>query len=256
MQSVFLDRFRGEIKSHVGEIESALALGATPDVASLPYLRAAYKASLIPSIDNVRSLGIVWIPGIMAGMVLSGASPIYAALYQFVVISTIFSAAAVTCLTASYLITRARLHRQPAVICPRINPSLSIPPPGRISLASAMSSPQQSESLPTTAPVARREPKTTTIHGHTLVDDYAWLRDKSSPEVIAYLEAENSYSTSIMQSTDALQQTLYDEMVSHIKETDESVPFPDRDYFYYSRTEQGRQYPIYCRKVRKLAEKR
>jgi putative ABC transport system permease protein len=106
MQSVFLDRFRGELKSHVGEIESALALGATPDVASLPYLRAAYKASLIPSIDNVRSLGIVWIPGIMAGMVLSGASPIYAALYQFVVISTIFSAAAVTCLTASYLITR------------------------------------------------------------------------------------------------------------------------------------------------------
>jgi putative ABC transport system permease protein len=106
MQSLFLDRFRGEIKSHVGEIESALALGATPDVASLPYLRAAYKASLIPSIDNVRSLGIVWIPGIMAGMVLSGASPIYAALYQFVVISTIFSAAAVTCLTASYLITR------------------------------------------------------------------------------------------------------------------------------------------------------
>ncbi len=106
MQSVFLDRFRGEIRSHVGEIESALALGATPDVASLPYLRAAYRASLIPSIDNVRSLGIVWIPGIMAGMVLSGASPIYAALYQFVVISTIFSAAAVTCLTASYLITR------------------------------------------------------------------------------------------------------------------------------------------------------
>ena len=106
MQSVFLDRFRGELRSHVGEIESALALGATPDVASLPYLRAAYKASLIPSIDNVRSLGIVWIPGIMAGMVLSGASPIYAALYQFVVISTIFSAAAVTCLTASYLITR------------------------------------------------------------------------------------------------------------------------------------------------------
>ncbi len=121
-------------------------------------------------------------------------------------------------------------------------------------MPSAMSSPQQSEPLPTTAPVARREPKPTTIHGNTLVDDYAWLRDKSSPEVIAYLEAENSHSTSIMQDTDALQQTLYDEMVSHIKETDESVPFPDRDYLYYSRTEQGRQYPIYCRKVRELAE--
>jgi putative ABC transport system permease protein len=105
-QSIFLERFRGEIHSHVGEIESALALGATPDVATIRYLRAAFKASLIPSIDNVRSLGIVWIPGLMAGMVLSGSSPIYAALYQFIVITTIFSAAAVTCLSASYLVTR------------------------------------------------------------------------------------------------------------------------------------------------------
>lgn len=106
MQSIFLDRLRGELTSHTGEVESALALGATAEVAALPYVRAAYRASLIPSIDNVRSLGIVWIPGIMAGMVLSGASPIYAALYQFVVLSTIFSAAAVTCLTSSYLVTR------------------------------------------------------------------------------------------------------------------------------------------------------
>ena len=106
MQSIFLDRLRGEITSHVGEIESALALGATPDVALGRYLRAAYRASLIPSMDNVKSLGIVWIPGIMAGMVLSGASPVYAALYQFVVITTIFSAAALTCLVSSYLVTR------------------------------------------------------------------------------------------------------------------------------------------------------
>ncbi len=105
MQSIFLDRFRSEVIGHFGEVESALALGASPDVAVQPYLRAAYKASLIPSIDSIRSLGIVWIPGIMAGMVLSGASPVYAALYQFVVISTIFSAAALTCLTCSYLVT-------------------------------------------------------------------------------------------------------------------------------------------------------
>ncbi len=105
MQSIFLDRFRGEVASHVGEIESALALGASPDVALGRYLRAAYRASLIPSLDNVKSLGIVWIPGIMAGMVLSGASPVYAALYQFVVLTTIFSAAAVTCLVCSYLVT-------------------------------------------------------------------------------------------------------------------------------------------------------
>jgi len=106
MQSIFLDRFQGEVTSHVGEIESALALGASPDVALGRYLRAAYKASLIPSLDNVRSLGIVWIPGIMAGMVLSGASPVYAALYQFVVLTTIFSAAALTCLISSYLVTK------------------------------------------------------------------------------------------------------------------------------------------------------
>jgi len=105
MQSIFLDRLRGEVASHVGEIESALALGASSDIALERYLRAAYRASLIPSLDNVRSLGIVWIPGIMAGMVLSGASPVYAALYQFVVLTTIFSAAALTCLVSSYLVT-------------------------------------------------------------------------------------------------------------------------------------------------------
>ncbi|AXC14481.1 YbbM seven transmembrane helix protein [Acidisarcina polymorpha] len=106
MQSIFLDRLRGEVTSHIGEIESALALGASPDVALSRYLQAAYRASLIPSLDNVKSLGIVWIPGIMAGMVLSGSSPVYAALYQFVVLTTIFSAAALTCLVCSYLVTR------------------------------------------------------------------------------------------------------------------------------------------------------
>lgn len=104
-QSLFLDRLRGEVTSHTGEIESALALGAGPEAALLPYLKAAYSACLIPSIDNIRSLGIVWIPGIMAGMVLSGASPLYAALYQFVVLTTIFSASALTCLVSSHMVT-------------------------------------------------------------------------------------------------------------------------------------------------------
>lgn len=105
-QSIFLDRLRGEVVAHVGEIESALALGATPDTAVDCYLQAAFRASLIPAIDNIRSLGIVWIPGIMAGMVLSGASPLYAALYQFVVLTTIFSSSALACLVASHLVTR------------------------------------------------------------------------------------------------------------------------------------------------------
>ncbi|HEV2276158.1 MAG TPA: ABC transporter permease [Acidobacteriaceae bacterium] len=104
MQSLFLDRLRDDILAHIGEVESALALGASPQTAAMPYISAAFRASLIPSVDNIRSLGIVWIPGLMAGMVLSGSSPVYAALYQFVVLSIIFSAAALTCFTASYLV--------------------------------------------------------------------------------------------------------------------------------------------------------
>jgi putative ABC transport system permease protein len=103
-QALFLDRLHGEVTAHVGEIESALALGAAAEAALAPYRAAAFRASLIPSINNIRSLGIVWIPGIMAGMVLSGSSPVYAALYQFVVLTTIFSAATLTCLVTSRLV--------------------------------------------------------------------------------------------------------------------------------------------------------
>jgi oligopeptidase B len=99
-----------------------------------------------------------------------------------------------------------------------------------------------------TPPIARRERLETRLHGQTLIDDYAWMREKTSPEVAAYLEAENAYTDAVMKPTRPLQKTLYDEMVSHIKETDASVPFREGDYFYYSRTEQDRQYPIYCRK--------
>lgn len=106
IQSLFLNRFLGEVRSHRGEIESALALGAPPDHAAAHYLRASFHASLIPATDNLRSLGIVWIPGMMAGMVLSGSSPIYAALYQFVILGMIFTAGGVSCLTATYLAPR------------------------------------------------------------------------------------------------------------------------------------------------------
>jgi oligopeptidase B len=97
-------------------------------------------------------------------------------------------------------------------------------------------------------PIARRQPNVNTFHGHRLTDDYAWLREKTSPEVIAFLEQENAYTGAVMKPTEELQAKLYEEMLSHIKETDVSVPFRDKDYFYYSRTEQGAQYPIYCRK--------
>jgi len=106
----------------------------------------------------------------------------------------------------------------------------------------------ETSALQIAAPVARIEHTETTLHNHTLIDYYAWLRQKSSPEVTAYLEAENAYTDAVMKPTESLQKTLYGEMVSHIKETDESVPFRDGSYFYYSRTEQSLQYPIYCRK--------
>ena len=85
-----------------------------------------------------------------------------------------------------------------------------------------------------------------------LPDDYAWLQDKNDPEVIAYLENENRYSNAWLAPTVNLQKQLYDEMLSHIKETDESVPYRHRDFFYYSRTVERSQYPIYCRKFRSL----
>src|SRR6266851_2179054 len=81
-----------------------------------------------------------------------------------------------------------------------------------------------------------------------MVDNYFWLRDKKNPEVKAYLEAENAYTDAMMKPTEGLQKKLYDEMLSRIKETDIEVPYKDGDYFYYSRTEAGKQYQIHCRK--------
>ena len=99
-----------------------------------------------------------------------------------------------------------------------------------------------------TPPVATIVPTTHTIHGDTRTDNYRWLQDKTSAEVIAYLNAENDYTKSVMEPTEALQKTLYDEMLSRIQETDLSVPYKYGDWLYYVRTEEGKQYPIYCRK--------
>jgi len=101
---------------------------------------------------------------------------------------------------------------------------------------------------PVTAPVAHIIPKTTVIHGDTLVDNYYWLREKTNPEVIKYLEEENAYTASVMKHTEKLQKKLYKEMLGRIQETDLSVPSRKDDYFYYKRTVKGKQYPIYCRK--------
>jgi oligopeptidase B len=96
-------------------------------------------------------------------------------------------------------------------------------------------------------PVARKERTETKLHGITLTDDYAWLRAKDNPEVKAYLDAENAYAEAITAPLADLRERLYQEMLSHLKQTDVSVPFRDRDWWYYTRTEEGLQYAIHCR---------
>ena len=97
-------------------------------------------------------------------------------------------------------------------------------------------------------PVAKKVPHATEVNGHKMVDNYFWLRDKPNPEVRAYLEAENVYTDAVMKPTEPFQKKLYDEMLGHIKETDVDVPYRQGEYFYYVRTEAGKQYPIRCRR--------
>jgi oligopeptidase B len=103
---------------------------------------------------------------------------------------------------------------------------------------------------PPKPPTAKKVPKTTQIHGYTVTDDYAWMADKtkSDKDVLAYLKAEADYADVMMKPTAGFQEALYKEMLARIKETDENVPYRRGDYFYYTRTEQGKQYPIFCRK--------
>src|SRR5258705_2692695 len=96
-------------------------------------------------------------------------------------------------------------------------------------------------------PMAEKKTKTTNIHGETLVDDYFWLREKTNPAVMTYLHGENDYAEAVMKPTAALQEKLYNEMLSHIKQTDRNVPYRWGNYFYYTRTVEGKQYPIFCR---------
>jgi len=101
---------------------------------------------------------------------------------------------------------------------------------------------------PPTPPVVRKIPHEITTHGHTRVDDYYWMRDKSNPEVIAYLEAENEYTAQVTSHLQEFSANLYTEMVGRIQETDDSVPERRGNYYYYYRTEEGQQYRIHCRK--------
>ncbi len=102
---------------------------------------------------------------------------------------------------------------------------------------------------PTIAPpMAKQIPKELTKHGDTRVDEYYWLRDRENQEVIDYLNAENDYTKQMLVHTEELQEKLFNEIVGRIKQTDESVPYLDNGYYYYTRYEEGKEYPIFCRK--------
>jgi oligopeptidase B len=108
--------------------------------------------------------------------------------------------------------------------------------------------PDAASIAPFAPPAARREACIFELHGDRRVDDYFWLREKESPEVRAYLEAENAYTASVLKPTEPLQEMLYQEMLARIKQTDLSVPARFGGYVYYSRTEEGKQYAIWCRR--------
>lgn len=97
-------------------------------------------------------------------------------------------------------------------------------------------------------PVAPRYPHVTEVHGMTLTDDYYWMRDKEDPQVMDYIQEENAYTQQVMAGTERLQKRLYHEMVSRIRENDRDVPEQEGHFEYYSRTVEGKEYPVYCRK--------
>ena len=97
-------------------------------------------------------------------------------------------------------------------------------------------------------PETEKKPKITEINGDRMVDNYFWLREKTNPAVIAHLEAENAYTGAMMKPTEALQEKLYNEILSHIKQTDVNVPYKKDGYYYFSKTKEGLQYPIFFRK--------
>jgi oligopeptidase B len=102
------------------------------------------------------------------------------------------------------------------------------------------------------APLAQKKPFPMTIHNHTRIDDYYWLNNRENPEVIDYLNAENTYTEKVMAPIASQKESLFEEMKARIKEKDESVPYKDGSYFYYSKYVEGGEYPVYCRKHKTL----
>src|SRR5262252_4610777 len=97
-------------------------------------------------------------------------------------------------------------------------------------------------------PVATRRPVEHRLHGDLRIDDYAWLREKENPEVIRHLEAENAYTCGVLCPAGPFQESLYNEMLSRIQQTDLSVPYQLRGHLYFTKTLEGKQYPLHYRK--------
>ena len=115
-----LERFRADVATHVGQVEAGLALGADPAATVASYVQSAVYASLIPRLDMLKSLGLVWIPGVMAGMMVSGASPVYAGIYQFTIVAMILAASGITGLIVTLLVrSRAFSPAAQLVLRPR-----------------------------------------------------------------------------------------------------------------------------------------
>ncbi len=102
------------------------------------------------------------------------------------------------------------------------------------------------------APIAKKNPKILSKHGDERLDNYYWLNDRENPEVIAHLTLENNYTNAVLNHTQGFQKKLFDEMVGRIKQTDESVPYKSNGYWYYSRFETKKEYPIYCRRMESM----
>lgn len=126
-----IERFRADVTAHTGQVEAALALGAAPGATVSRFVRSAVYASLIPRLDSIKSLGIVWVPGMMAGMIVSGANPVYAGVYQFIVMAMIFAAASITSLCIALLLrARAFSPAEQLILSPH-GPGKRPPVPGK-----------------------------------------------------------------------------------------------------------------------------
>jgi putative ABC transport system permease protein len=116
-----MERFRADVTAHLGQIEAGLALGAAPAVTVSPYVQSAVYASLLPRLDMLKSLGFVWIPGVMAGMLVSGASPVYAGIFQFIIVAMILAASGIAGLVATLMMrTRAFSTAEQLVLHPDV----------------------------------------------------------------------------------------------------------------------------------------